>query len=129
MRHLVASLLAIGLAGCVTVAPTSEPAPTVLSIALPTTGPLDGCAGVQWDGPIVIEVQDGTTVARRPVGDPLRIFWPPGFTARFDGATWRVLDARANVFASSDEDITDYLDDNWHGWRVCATIRAIYVYE
>lgn len=129
MRAIAASLLAIVLAGCVAPAPTSEPAPTAISIALPTTGPMDSCAGVQWDGPMVLEVHGGTTVARRPVGDPLRIFWPPGFTARSDGAIWRILDARAKVFASSNEDITAYLDGNWHGRMVCATARAIYVYE
>lgn len=129
MRHFARALFVIALAGCAAPIPTSEPAPTPMSIALPTTGPMDACAGVLWDGPMVLEVRDGTTVARRPAGDPLRIFWPPGFTARFDGAVWRVLDSRGKVFASSNEDITPYLGGNWHGRKVCATARAILVYD
>ena len=97
-------------------------------LALPTTGPLDACAGVQFDGPFILKIEDGATVAHRAVGTSLPILWPNNFTARFDGAIWRVFDARGKVFASSGEDISDYLKGNWHGWSVCTTTRAVYLY-
>ncbi len=124
--------IAFLLLGCASVPPTNVftgPPASANEFVLPTTGPLQGCAGVEFDGRILLDVKNGETLARRPAGDPLRIFWPEGFTARFDGAIWRIIDDRGKVFASSGETISDYLRGNWRGRSVCTTTQAVYVYD
>lgn len=128
---LVNVCLTLLVAACGNGPPPSElpkPPASASVFALATTGPLDACAGVLLEGPIILQIKDGASLAHRAGGTSLPIFWPDNFTARFDGAIWRVLDAQGKVFASSGENISDYMRGNWHGWMVCTTIRAVYLY-
>lgn len=90
---------------------------------------MNGCAGVLLDGPIILEVSDGVTVGRLRDGRTIPMLWPSGFSAGFESPVWRILDANAEVFATSGQDIGGAMRSGvWRGWETCATLRWLVVY-
>jgi hypothetical protein len=112
VKLIIVGLAVVLLGGCVgegTQSPVATPEETVIQFPLPTSGHALACAGVGISGPVLLEIEDGTTVARLADGTTLRIYWPDGFTSLFDPPMWRVLDADSRLFATGGDDITPFL--------------------
>jgi hypothetical protein len=126
-RVLIASLIST-TAACAGSTSTPTTTPSEVSFPLPTSG-INGCAGVLFDGPIILEVREGSTVGRLQSGKVLPMLWPTGFTTTFDAPEWRVLDADGELFATSGQDIGDVMrSGTWNGWETCPTLEYLVVY-
>lgn len=133
-RMLPAVIVATALGGCVGSSTAGSPdtsgppTATGLSFPLPTSG-MNGCAGVLFDGPIILEISEGTTTGRLQNGRIIPMLWPTGFAAWFDPPVWTILDASGAVFAISGQDIGPVMRSGvWAGWETCATLLWLVVY-